>query len=87
MVKKSHGINCLNSDGVSIERIVPLYQFSQDITRYSEMIKILGLYRLTFGQPRQEELAEALESVLTPDETDKLLIDLCPLRRIKKDKS
>ena len=76
-----------DSDGVYIERIVPLYQFSQDITRYSEMMKILGLYRLTFGQPRQEELAEALESVLTPDETDKLLIDLCPLRRIKKDKS
>ena len=76
-----------DSDGVSIERIVPLYQFSQDITRYSEMMKILGLYRLTFGQPRQEELAEALESVLTPDETDKLIIDLCPLRRIKKNKS
>lgn len=76
-----------DSDGVSIERIVPLYQFSQDITRYSEMLKILGLYRLTFGQPRQEELAEALDSVLTPDETDKLLIDLCPLRRIKKAKS
>lgn len=76
-----------DSDGVSIERIVPLYQFSQDITRYSEMLKILGLYRLTFGQPRQEELAEALDSVLTPDETDKLLIDLCPLRRIRKNKS
>ena len=76
-----------DSDGVSIERIVPLYQFSQDITRYSEMMKILGLYRLTFGQPRQEELAEALESVLTPDETDKLIIDLCPLRRVKKNKS
>lgn len=76
-----------DSDGVSIERIVPLYQFSQDITRYSEMLKILGLYRLTFGQPRQEELAEALESALTPDETEKLLIDLCPLRRMKKNKS
>lgn len=76
-----------DSDGVSIERIVPLYQFSQDITRYSEMLKILGLYRLTFGQPRQEELAEALESALTSDETEKLLIDLCPLRRIKINKS
>lgn len=76
-----------DSDGVSIERIVPLYQFSQDIQRYSEMLKILGLYRLTFGQPRQEELAEALDSALTPDETEKLLIDLCPLRRIKNNKS
>lgn len=76
-----------DSDGVSIDRIVPLYQFSMDITRYSEMLKILGLYRLTFGQPRQEELAEALESALTPDETEKLLIDLCPLKRMKKNKS
>lgn len=76
-----------DSDGVSIERIVPLYQFSMDISRYSEMLKILGLYRLTFGQPRQEELAEALESALTPDETEKLLIDLCPLKRMKKNKS
>ena len=69
-----------DSNGVSIERIVPLYQFSQDIQRYTDMLKILGLYRLTFGQPRQEELAEALDSVLTPEETEKLLIDLCPLR-------
>ena len=73
-----------DSDGVSIERIVPLYQFSQDIGRYTDMLKILGLYRLTFGQPRQEELAEALDSVLTPEETEKLLIDLCPLRHIHK---
>ena len=68
-------------DGVSIERIVPLYQFSQDIQRYADMRKILGLYRLTFGQPRQEELAEALDDALTPEEAEKLLIDLCPLKR------
>lgn len=74
-----------DSNGVSIERIVPLYQFSQDIQRYAKMRKILGLYRLTFGQPRQEELAEALEDVLTQEETEKLLIDLCPLKRKSED--
>lgn len=68
-------------DGVSIERIVLLYQFSQDILRYENMKHILGLYRLTFGQPRQEELAEALDCSLTPEEMDKLLIDLCPMKR------
>ena len=70
-----------DSDGVCIERIVPLYQFSQDIQRYANMRKILGLYRLTFGQPRQEELAEALDNALTQDEAEKLLIDLCPLKK------
>ena len=73
-----------DSDGVNIERIVPLYQFSQDIQRYENMKHILGLYRLTFGQPRQEELAEALDCSLTPEEIDKLLIDLCPIRRNQK---
>lgn len=69
-----------DADGVSVERIVPLYQFSQDIQRYENMKRILGLYRLTFGQPRQEELAEALDCSLTPEEEDNLLIDLCPLK-------
>ena len=72
-----------DSEGVNIERIVPLYQFSQDIQRYEKMLHVLGLYRLTFGQPRQEELAEALDCSLTPEEIDKLLIDLCPMRRNK----
>lgn len=50
------------------------------------MLRILGLYRLTFGQPRQEELAEALDSILSSDETEKLLIDLCPLRHKQRNK-
>ena len=48
------------------------------------MKHVLGLYRLTFGQPRQEELAEALDCSLTPEEMDKLLIDLCPMKRKKQ---
>lgn len=70
-------------DGVNIERIVPLYQFSADIQRYKDMLHILGLYRLTFGQPRQEELAAALDISLLQNEIDKLLIDLCPIKRSK----
>ena len=74
-----------DSNGVSIERIVPLYQFSQDIQRYEIMKHILGLYRLTFGQPRQEELAEALDCSLTSEEKDKIVIDLCPMKQKKND--
>ena len=69
---------------VSIERIVPLYQFSQDIGRYNEMLKILGLYRLTFGQPRQEELAVALDETLNDEQKQRLLINLCPLKNTSR---
>jgi hypothetical protein len=72
-----------DADDVGIERIVPIYQFSQDVQRYADMLHVLGLYRLTFGQPRQEELAEALDCCLTDEELDKLMIDLCPMRRKK----
>ena len=71
---------------VSIERIVPLYQFSQDIGRYNEMLKILGLYRLTFGQPRQEELAVALDETLNDEQKQRLLINLCPLKNTSRSK-
>ena len=60
---------------------IPLYKFSQDIQRYEKMLHVLGLYRLTFGQPRQEELVEALNCEISAEELDKLLIDLCPMRR------
>jgi hypothetical protein len=72
---------------VAIERIVPLYQFSQDIQRYFSMLRVLGLYRLTFGQPRQEELAEALDCALTEEELNQLMIDLCPMRRQSKNEN
>lgn len=45
---------------VKIERIVPMYPLSQDRLRYNRLIKILSLYRLTLGQPRQEELIEII---------------------------
>jgi len=47
-------------DGCKIERIVPLYPFSKDIAKYSRLKEVLTFYRMTFGQPRQEELVEVL---------------------------
>jgi hypothetical protein len=66
-----------------IERIVPLYPFSKDIQKYKSLKDTLTYYRLTFGQPRQEELVEALQqSGLNAEEVEKLrkhlLIDLSP---------
>ena len=70
-------------DDIKIERIVPMYPFSLDENRYERLIKILSLYRLTLGQPRQEEL---LESILDKDLVDEnelyeLCINLSPFYR------
>ncbi len=76
---------CLSNDQkVKIERIVPLYPLSRDISSYERLIKILSLYRLTLGQARQEEL---LEYILTNYEADedlkKLFINLSPFSKEK----
>lgn len=66
---------------IRIERILPIYPMSSDITRYERLIKVLSLYRMTLGQPRQEELLEYVFSNL--DETEQsrlksLFINLSP---------
>ena len=70
--------------GLKIERFVPLYPFSRDVERYENMMKILTFYRMTFGQPRQEELIDALRGKgVDPDflnSLNKLLIELSPIK-------
>lgn len=67
-----------------IERIVPMYPLSEDQSRYSRLINVLSLYRLTMGQPRQEELLQLLEGKLDEEEINQLLFDLCPFNKNKK---
>ncbi len=73
-----------SKSNIKIERFVPLYPFSKDATRYKQMLKVLTFYRLTFGQPRQEELIDALESGGFDDEfnqvLEQLIINLSPVR-------
>ena len=71
------------TDGVLewIERIVPMYPMSLDQGRYQHLIDILLMYRLTMGQPRQEELLELLKGKITPEDMHKLLIDLSPYNK------
>jgi len=68
---------------IKIERFVPLYPFSRDIEKFNNLIKILTFYRLTFGQPRQEELVDALHESGFSDEVikklDDLIINLSPI--------
>lgn len=62
-----------------IERIVPMYPFSQDQLRYQRLIKILSLYRMTMGQARQEELLQYIfQNFGDTDSLKDLFIDLSP---------
>ena len=73
-----------NIDIEWIERIVPQYPMSSDIDKYHRLIDVLSLYRLTMGQPRQEELLEMLETLHLDDkQIRQLLFDLSPISRHK----
>ncbi len=68
---------------IKVERFVPLYPFSKDIEKFKNLIKILTYYRLTFGQPRQEELVESLNGIgfneVEIKKLDELMINLSPI--------
>ena len=64
-----------------IERIVPLYPLSRDEYRYHHLISVLSLYRMTLGQPRQEELLDILSQLRLTDATADLTLDLCPYNK------
>ena len=67
-----------------IERIVPLYPLSRDRYKYERLIKVLALYRMTLGQPRQEELLNLLKNMhLSDEQLKELTIDLCPYNKKK----
>lgn len=70
------------TDREYIESIVPLYPLSMDYDRYRHMKSVLRLYRLTMGQPRQEELPEFFKDMPAED-IDKLLFNLSPIKRKK----
>lgn len=71
-------------DTEKIERIIPMYPMSEDESRYSRLIKVLSLYRLTMGQPRQEELLQMLEGKISKEQIKQLIFDLSPFNRNKK---
>lgn len=65
-----------------IERLVPVFPFSQDAATLPRLRKTLAAYRLAFGQPRQEELIEYLGANHSDAElvalAGRLRIDLSP---------
>ncbi|MBK7624684.1 MAG: helicase [Kineosporiaceae bacterium] len=65
-----------------IERHVAPYPLSSDRARYEQLKDDVALYRLTFGQPRQEDMLELLRRT-APSQNDVIQarIDLSPPRR------
>ena len=67
-----------------IERIIPIYPMSEERGRYEHLIDVLSLYRLTMGQPRQEELLQLLKGKIDKEQIHKLLFNLSPYSRNTK---
>lgn len=77
----------VEGDGIHIERIVPILPYSKEVIQLKRLLETLTLYRLTFGQPRQEELLESLFNGIKPEDIDeireKLMINLSPISYLK----
>jgi hypothetical protein len=73
----------VESDDIHIERIAPILPYSKEVNQLKHLIASLTLYRLTFGQPRQEELVESMFKHLNQDQIDfireKFMFDLSPI--------
>ena len=66
---------------VKVERRVPLLPYSREIARLKWLKKSVAVYRLAFGQPRQDDLLaylRGLDKTLSTDEMKALQIRLEP---------
>ena len=69
-----------------IERRIPMIPYSKEVGRLSRLKKGLALYRMVFGQPRQEDLLASLARTIGENTTDVdgLLLSLAPPARAKR---
>lgn len=72
-------------EGAVIERHVPSMPLTREAERIVDLRKTLAVYRMVFGQPRQEDLIEYLMTRFDEGERGRLInelrIDLSPPRR------
>lgn len=68
--------------GAKVERHIPALPLSRDLEKLALLRRTLAVYRMVFGQPRQDELLEYLMSRLSPEEVvnvaNELRVDLTP---------
>jgi len=65
-----------NSDAAKIERHAPVLPVSSEEQQLAELKESLAVYRMAFGQPRQDDLVEYLLQHLSEDEIETVLADL-----------
>src|SRR5207253_6949849 len=70
--------------GAHIERHLPMIPLSKDIDRAEVLRRSLAVYRMAFGQSRQDDLVQYLQRYLTTEQiaatVSELRIDLTPER-------
>lgn len=68
--------------GAQIERYVPALPLSRDLSKLASLRRSLAIYRMVFGQPRQDDLVEYLMERFEPETIlewlGELRIDLAP---------
>ncbi len=63
------------AEGAVIERHVPALPLSRDASHFDSLKRSLAVYRMVFGQPRQDDLLAFLQERLSPEE----LLEITPL--------
>jgi hypothetical protein len=58
--------------GAQVERRVPLLPFSREVERLRRLKRNLALYRLVFGQPRQEDLLAHLSAHMGEEQAEQV---------------
>jgi hypothetical protein len=59
-----------------IERHVPALPFSREVERLHELLRALAIYRMVFGQSRQEDLITYLLARIPQDNRDEIVAEL-----------
>jgi len=77
--------------GVHIERHLPMIPLSKDVDRAEALRRSLAVYRMAFGQSRQDDLVKYLQRFLTAEQIElaiaELRIDLTPTPSANRGKS
>jgi hypothetical protein len=72
----------LQPGSAAIERYVPALPFSKDAERFARVRRQVTLYRMVFGQPRQDDLVAYLQEQMGQAEAERLAelvrVDLSP---------
>ncbi len=72
----------LTEGGAQIERHLPMILLSKDVDKAEVLRRSLAVYRMAFGQSRQDDLVQYLQRWLTQEQIDaavaELGIDLTP---------